>query len=66
MFSSVDLLVNCECPLVVLFRALQVAESLQDIPEGRVTFRAHGYRITVLETEGRRIRRLRFEKIPPT
>ena len=41
-------------------------DCLQDIPEGRVTFRAHGYRITVLETEGRRIRRLRFEKIPPT
>ncbi|MBP2683690.1 MAG: hypothetical protein H6Q79_1729 [Deltaproteobacteria bacterium] len=41
-------------------------DCLQDIPEGRVTFRAHGYRITVLETEGHRIRRLRFEKIPPT
>jgi len=41
-------------------------DCLQDIPEGRVTFRAHGYRITVLETEGRSIRRLRFEKIPPT
>ncbi len=41
-------------------------DCLQDIPEGKVTFRAHGYRITVLETEGRRIRRLRFEKIPPT
>ncbi len=41
-------------------------DCLQDIPEGKVTFRAHGYRITVLETEGRRIRRLRFERIPPT
>ncbi len=41
-------------------------DCLQDIPEGQVTFRAHGYRITVLETEGRRIRRLRFEKIPPS
>lgn len=41
-------------------------DCLQDIPEGRVTFRAHGYRITVLETEGHRIRRLRFEKIPST
>ncbi|MBE0603554.1 MAG: CBS domain-containing protein, partial [Deltaproteobacteria bacterium] len=41
-------------------------DCLQDIPEGQVTFRAHGYRITVLETEGRRIRRLRFEKVPPT
>ncbi len=41
-------------------------DCLQDLPEGRVTFRANGYRITVLETEGHRIRRLRFEKIPPT
>ncbi|MBE0569749.1 MAG: HlyC/CorC family transporter [Deltaproteobacteria bacterium] len=41
-------------------------DCLQDIPEGRVTFRSHGYRITVVETEGRRIRRLRFEKVPPT
>ncbi|MBP2673978.1 MAG: hypothetical protein H6Q84_818 [Deltaproteobacteria bacterium] len=41
-------------------------DCLQDIPEGRVTFRSHGYRITVVETEGRRIRRLRFEKIPST
>ena len=41
-------------------------DCLQEIPEGRVTFRAHGYRITVVETGGRRIRRLRFEKIPST
>jgi putative hemolysin len=41
-------------------------DCLQDIPEGRVTFRAHGYRITVLETGGHRVRRLRFEKIPVT
>jgi putative hemolysin len=39
-------------------------DCLQGIPEGRVTFRAHGYRITVVETAGHRIRRLRFEKIP--
>lgn len=42
------------------------ADCLQDIPEGRVTFRAHGYRITVVETGGHRIRRLRFEKVPAT
>jgi len=42
------------------------ADCLQDIPEGRVTFRAHGYRITVLETGGHRIRRLRFERLPAT
>jgi CBS domain containing-hemolysin-like protein len=41
-------------------------DALQDIPEGRVTFLSSGYRITVLETEGHRILRLRFEKIPPT
>ncbi|MEW6720267.1 MAG: CBS domain-containing protein [Thermodesulfobacteriota bacterium] len=41
-------------------------DCLQDIPEGRVTFRAHGYRITVIETEGHSIRRLRFEKVPST
>jgi CBS domain containing-hemolysin-like protein len=41
-------------------------DCLQDIPEGRVTFRAHGYRITVVETGGHRIRRLRFERIPVT
>jgi putative hemolysin len=41
-------------------------DALQDIPEGKVTFLSSGYRVTVLETEGRRILRLRFEKIPPT
>jgi len=41
-------------------------DCLQEVPEGRVTFRAHGYRVTVAETEGYRIRRLRFEKLPPT
>jgi CBS domain containing-hemolysin-like protein len=41
-------------------------DCLQDLPEGRVTFRAHGYRITVEEAGDLRIRRLRFEKIPPT
>ncbi len=37
-------------------------DCLQDIPEGAVTFHAHGYRITVAETERFRIKRLRFEK----
>ena len=41
-------------------------DCLQEVPEGRVTFRAHGFRVTVAETEGFRIRRLRFEKLPPT
>ena len=41
-------------------------DCLQEVPEGRVTFRAHGYRVTVAETEGYRIRRLRFEKLPAT
>jgi CBS domain containing-hemolysin-like protein len=41
-------------------------DCLQEIPNGRVTFRAHGYRITVVETGGHRIRRLRFEKISAT
>jgi len=41
-------------------------DCLQEVPEGRVTFRAHGYRVTVSETEGYRILRLRFEKLPPT
>jgi len=41
-------------------------DCLQEVPEGRVTYRAHGYRVTVAETEGYRIRRLRFEKLPPT
>ncbi len=40
-------------------------DCLQDLPKGRVTFRSHGYRITVVETAGHRILRLRFEKIPP-
>lgn len=38
-------------------------DRLQDVPEGVVTFLAHGYRITVAETERFRIRRLRFEKV---
>jgi len=37
-------------------------DCLQDVPEGVVTFLAHGYRITVAETERFRIKRLRFEK----
>jgi putative hemolysin len=41
-------------------------DCLQEVPGGRVTFLAHGYRVTVAETEGYRIRRLRFEKLPPT
>ncbi len=41
-------------------------DCLQYVPEGQVTFRAHGYRITVAETERFRIRRLRFEKAAPT
>ena len=41
-------------------------DCLQYVPEGQVTFRAHGYRITVAETERFRIRRLRFEKAVPT
>jgi CBS domain containing-hemolysin-like protein len=41
-------------------------DCLQEVPEGRVTFRAHGYRVTVAETEGYRIRRLRFERLPAT
>lgn len=40
-------------------------DCLQDVPDGIVTFVAAGYRITVAETERFRIRRLRFEKIPP-
>jgi CBS domain containing-hemolysin-like protein len=39
---------------------------LQDVPEGMVTFLAHGYRITVAETERYRIRRLRIEKTAST
>jgi putative hemolysin len=38
-------------------------DALQDIPAGKETFLSNGYRVTVLETEGRRILRLRFEKI---
>ena len=41
-------------------------DSLQDIPVGKETFLSHGYRVTVLETEGRRILRLRFKKIIST
>jgi CBS domain containing-hemolysin-like protein len=37
-------------------------DCLQDVPEGVVTFLAHGFRITVAETERFRIKRLRFEK----
>jgi CBS domain containing-hemolysin-like protein len=43
-----------------------VMDYLQDVPEGMVTFLAHGYRITVAETERYRIRRLRIEKAAPT
>ncbi|HEY7587001.1 MAG TPA: CBS domain-containing protein [Candidatus Deferrimicrobiaceae bacterium] len=43
-----------------------VMDYLQDVPEGMVTFLAHGYRITVAETERYRIRRLRIEKTAPT
>jgi CBS domain containing-hemolysin-like protein len=37
-------------------------DSLQDVPEGVVTFLSYGYRVTVVETERFRIKRLRFEK----
>jgi CBS domain containing-hemolysin-like protein len=43
-----------------------VMDYLQDVPEGMVTFLAHGYRFTVAETERYRIRRLRIEKTAPT
>jgi CBS domain containing-hemolysin-like protein len=43
-----------------------VMDYLQDVPEGMVTFLAHGYRITVSETERYRIKRLRIEKTAPT
>ena len=43
-----------------------VLDCLQGWPEGVVTFLAHGYRITIVETERFRIRRLRFEKAVPT
>ncbi len=39
-------------------------DALQAVPEGTETFHAHGYRITIAETERYRIRRLRFEKVP--
>jgi CBS domain containing-hemolysin-like protein len=39
-----------------------VMDYLQDVPEGMVTFLAHGYRFTVVETERYRILRLRIEK----
>ncbi len=37
-------------------------DCLQRVPEGATTFLAHGYRITVAETDRYRIRRLRIEK----
>lgn len=40
-------------------------DRLQDVPEGSVAFLADGYRVTVTETERFRIRRMRFEKLPP-
>ncbi|NJD61237.1 MAG: CBS domain-containing protein [Deltaproteobacteria bacterium] len=43
-----------------------VMDYLQHLPEGPVTFLAHGYRITVAETERYRIRRLRIEKTAST
>jgi CBS domain containing-hemolysin-like protein len=43
-----------------------VMDYLQDVPDGMVTFLAHGYRITVAETERYRIRRLRIEKAAAT
>ena len=43
-----------------------VMDYLQHLPEGAVTFLAHGYRITVAETERYRIRRLRIEKTAST
>jgi CBS domain containing-hemolysin-like protein len=43
-----------------------VMDFLQDVPEGGVTLLAHGYRITVVETDRYRIRRLRLERIGPT
>jgi CBS domain containing-hemolysin-like protein len=39
---------------------------LQKVPEGATTFLAHGYRITVAETDRYRIRSLRIEKVPLT
>ncbi len=41
-------------------------DCLQGVPEGVVTFLAHGYRVTVAETEQFRIKRLRIEKTGPT
>lgn len=41
-------------------------DCLQGLPEGMVTFLAYGYRVTILETERFRIRRLRFEKAETT
>ncbi len=43
-----------------------VMDYLQEIPEGTITFLAHGYRITVVETGRYRVRRLRIEKIAVT
>jgi len=39
---------------------------LQGFPEGVVTFLAFGYRVTIVETERFRIRRLRFERAEAT
>ena len=39
---------------------------LQGLPEGMVTFLAFGYRVTIVETERFRIRRLRFERAGAT
>lgn len=41
-------------------------DCLQGLPEGVVTFLAYGYRVTIVETERFRIRRLRFEKTEAT
>ncbi len=41
-------------------------DRLQEVPEGEITFLADGYRVTVVETEGFRIRRLRFERAGAT
>ncbi len=41
-------------------------DCLQGVPEEVVTFLAYGYRVTVVETERFRIRRIRIEKTGPT
>jgi CBS domain containing-hemolysin-like protein len=43
-----------------------VLDHLQEIPEGSITFLAHGYRITVVETGRYRVRRLRIERTAAT